>query len=201
MESLFDFAKDPLQNFQIQFSSAEKSITKDVNAMSLATVGKDGKPSLRTVLFKGLLESGFTFYTNYQSQKAQEILLRSEVSLLFFWKEIDQQIRIEGIVQKLSRETSEKYFSTRPRESQIGAWASAQSTELKSLEDLDRVATEVEAKFRGQEIPCPPHWGGFLVRPTMIEFWFGQKGRLHHRYIFEKKNVNDAHWRKYLKFP
>ena len=128
-------------------------------------------------------------------------MLRPEVSLLFFWKEIDQQIRIEGVVQKLSRETSEKYFSTRPRESQIGAWASAQSTELKSLEDLDRAATEAEGKFRGQEIPCPPQWGGFLVRPTMIEFWFGQKGRLHHRYVFEKKNVNDAHWRKYLKFP
>lgn len=201
MESLFDFAKDPLENFKIQFSSAEASVTKDVNAMSLATVGKDGRPSVRTVLFKGLLDNGFTFYTNYQSQKAQEILLRPEVSLLFFWKEIDQQVRIEGLVKKISRENSEKYFSSRPRQSQIGAWASAQSSELQSLEELERVASEVEAKFRGQEIPCPPHWGGFVVDPTLIEFWFGQTGRLHHRYVYEKKNLNDAHWRKYLKFP
>lgn len=194
----FDFQRDPLSNFQGLFSEVEKKITKDPNAMSLATVDLKGKPSLRTVLFKGLREEAFSFYTNYDSEKSRAILENPQVTLLFFWSAFDLQVRIEGTCEKMSRADSEAYFRTRPRLSQIGAWASRQSQRISGAEQLAQWVSEAEQKFLNQEIPCPPHWGGWLVRPRLIEFWFGQQGRLHDRYIYEK---NAANWDRYMKSP
>jgi pyridoxamine 5'-phosphate oxidase len=142
-------------------SKAVAQAIPEPTAMSLATVGKSGAPTVRAVLFKGMVRGGFSFYTNYNSPKAQELIENPQASLLFFWPTLQQQIRICGDVQKLTRKESEEYFKTRPRISQIGAWASDQSQEIPSIDFLNNKASELEKKYHGQEIPCPPHWGGF----------------------------------------
>ncbi|MFN7455392.1 MAG: pyridoxamine 5'-phosphate oxidase [Pseudobdellovibrionaceae bacterium] len=201
----FDLNRNPIDHFKALFAEAEKNVSKDSNAMSLATVGPDGVPSLRTVLFKGLTENGFCFYTNYQSQKARELDSHSRASLLFFWSVMDLQIRIQGLVKKLSAEKSDEYFSSRPRLSQIGAWASAQSARISSLQELEEKVSAYEQKFQGKEIPRPPHWGGYEVIPLQIEFWFGKQGRLHERYVFERSEAQASQgiqqWTTYMKSP
>lgn len=200
MDLNFDFKKDPFENFSELFLLAQKEIPKDPNAMSLATSDMNGNPSVRTVLFKGIVRQGFSFYTNYQSQKSQELLQTGKASLLFYWPPLDIQIRITGDVEKLTRAESEKYFSSRPRLSQLGAWASHQSHEISSSAELQAKVDEFDRKFQAQEIPCPEHWGGFHVLPLEIEFWFGKQGRLHERYVYQRADQKQA-WKRLQKSP
>lgn len=169
----------------------------DPTAMSLATVSNSGLPSVRTVLFKGLVRNGFSFYTNYESQKGRELVEHPQTGLLFHWSFLEQQVRIEGTAEKLTRSESEAYFRSRDRLSQIGAWASEQSREIPDPNWLIKRFEEFEKKFPDQ-VPCPPHWGGFRVEPRAMEFWFGRPGRLHERYVYERQASG---WRKSRKSP
>lgn len=195
----FDFKKDPLENFLELYKAAQAKGVPDANAMTLATVNKENQPSVRVVLFKGLIDRGFSFYTNYEGRKAKDIEYNHKVGVNFFWPQLDQQIRIEGTVQKISYIESEKYFSTRPRLSQIGAWASQQSEEIVSFESFKTKFDSIEKKFQGQIVPCPPNWGGYRIEPNDIEFWFGKLGRLHERYVYQKMTNGD--WKRFLRSP
>lgn len=192
MAASFDFKKDPFLHFEDLFKEAKSKVPKDPNAMSLATVSKSGFPSVRTVLLKGIVRGGFAFYTNYHGPKSKDLLETKKAALLFYWPVMDTQVRIEGLVEKLTRQESEQYFATRPRLSQLGAWASDQSRKIKSHEELEAKVAEFDKKFMGQEVPCPENWGGFHVLPLKFEFWFGRSGRLHERYVFERKDLKSA---------
>ncbi len=194
----FDFKKDPIENFLKLFSEAQVKGIPDANAMALSTVDAENKPSVRIVLYKGMVRRGFSFYTNYNGRKAQEIEGNKYIAALFFWSHLDRQIRIEGAVEKLTREESELYFATRPRLSQLGAWTSNQSEKIESFESFQKKLNEIDERFAGQPVPCPPHWGGYRVEPQEFEFWFGKNGRLHERYIY-KKNGDD--WNRFLRAP
>jgi len=185
----FNSSDSPIDSFLKYYNRAEELKIKTANAMQLATVDDDNHPRVRTVLFKGLLRGGFSFYTNYNSIKAQQLNSNPKVSALFFWTEMDIQIRLNGVCAKSTREESEQYFSSRPRESQLGAWASQQSEKLQSYQELELRYKELEKKFFGKPIPCPEHWGGYLIKPTEIEFWFGKVGRMHERYLYQFINM------------
>ena len=157
------------------------------SAMILSTVSKSGKPSSRVVLLKAVDVDEFVFYTNYNSRKAQDLAQNPHATLLFYWPELERQIRVEGLVNKVSRETSKQYFSTRPRESQIGAWASPQSKVVSARQDLEDNYAVVKEKYLGQEVPCPPHWGGYALKPSQIEFWQCRSNRLHDRFCFKRE--------------
>lgn len=191
---------DPFRQFLTEFRKAEEAGISQPEAMSLATSGSSGQPSLRTVLFKGLVRGGFSFYTNYESTKARELAENPRASLLFFWEPLAQQVRVEGRVAKLTREESEAYFRTRPRLSQLGAWASAQSQRIGSTAELQAKVDAVDERYRNQEVPCPPHWGGYQLVPVTIEFWYGKAGRLHERFVYERKTPEDA-WSIHMKSP
>ena len=200
MSASFDFQRDPFDHFQEQFSIAQKKIPKDPNAMSLATVSPEGQPSVRTVLFKGLVRNGFSFYTNYESPKARDLISARKAGLLFYWPALDQQIRIDGLVEKLTGEESDQYFATRPRLSQLGAWASHQSQKIANHEELEKRVAELDRNYAGQNVPRPPHWGGFHVLPLKIEFWFAREGRLHERYVYERKDLASP-WQTSMRSP
>jgi pyridoxamine 5'-phosphate oxidase len=200
MSASFDFLKDPFEHFSELFSDAKLKIPKDPNAMSLATVSKDGVPSVRTVLFKGLVRDGFSFYTNYESPKAQDLIATEKAALLFYWPSLDMQIRLQGPVKKLTREESENYFATRPRLSQLGAWASHQSQKIKDHEELEQRVKDFDQKFANQNVPCPPYWGGFHLLPLKFEFWFARSGRLHERYVYERQTLQAA-WETSVRSP
>jgi pyridoxamine 5'-phosphate oxidase len=197
----FNFELDPIDSFQVELGRATNVILKDPNAMALATVNENLSPSSRVVLYKGLLRGGLSFYTNYDSEKAQSLSKNGKASALFYWNLLDEQIRFEGEVEKLSREENEVYFRSRPRLSQIGAWASIQSQEIPSREYLDQRVMDFEKKYKEQEIPCPPNWGGFILHPLLIEFWFGQSGRLHDRFVFTRESIRQDTWRRFRKSP
>lgn len=184
---------DPLKDFQSWFNYAVSKGEPEPNAMSLAT-SVDGKPHLRIVLFKGISDDSFCFYTNYESNKANEIFQNSNVALCFHWKTLNLQVRVEGQAFKMSHEESGKYFSSRPRASQISAWASKQSREIKDRDQLLEQFKAVEVKFSNEKvIPCPPFWGGFRLIPQTIELWIGRKDRLHDRFLFiRQKNSWEA---------
>jgi pyridoxamine 5'-phosphate oxidase len=198
---------DPFEIFSQELKKAVDLKMPEPTAFSLATVGVDGMPNVRTLLFKGLSEKiiddkslkSFTFYTNYQSEKAEQ-LESGKAGMLFFWPTLAQQIRIEGFVEKVTRKESEDYFNTRPRLSQIGAWASQQSKEIPNPEFLQKQVTDIEKRFENQPVPCPPNWGGYRLIPLSIEFWFGREGRLHDRFVFERKDFNQP-WRQFMKSP
>jgi pyridoxamine 5'-phosphate oxidase len=197
-ETDFDFALDPLVSLQKQILRAKNTGIQDANAMSLATADKYGLPSVRAVLFKGLVRDGLSFYTNYNSPKAQALVLNPRAALLFFWESLHTQIRISGTVDKTTRAESEAYFATRARLSQAGAWASDQSKEIPSFPYLEEKVDAIEKKYEGKTIPCPPHWGGFRLVPLKVEFWFGRAGRLHERYVFERTSAGSEWQRKLL---
>jgi pyridoxamine 5'-phosphate oxidase len=183
---LNNLIKNPFEQFQHWFDFAVDVDAFYANAMTLSTV-HDSKPSSRVVLLKEMDEKGFVFFTNYTSAKSKEIDENKNAALLFFWKELERQIRIEGVLEKVSAENSNEYFKTRPRESQIGAWASPQSTTITRAE-LEKRVEEFTKKFEGQEVPRPDFWGGFRLVPTRFEFWQGRAGRLHDRFVYENKN-------------
>jgi len=177
-----DVAKNPIKQFKIWMKEALKSEVPEPNAMTLSTVNPDGLPSGRIVLLKALDKNGFTFYTNYTSDKGKDMAKNKNVALTFVWLELERQVRIEGIVKKVSRKNSEKYFQSRPKKSQMGAWVSSQSEVIENRKVLEESMKDLEKKYKNKEVlPCPPHWGGYLVQPVAIEFWQGRRSRLHDR--------------------
>ena len=168
--------------------------------MALATVNEKNQPSVRVVLYKGLIRRGFSFYTNYDGRKGQELEKNKNVAATFFWPHLDQQIRIEGVVERLTSEESDGYFASRARLSQIGAWSSDQSERIESFESFQRKINSIEKKFEGKVIPRPAHWGGYRIIPAEIEFWFGKSGRLHERYIYHSEPDGQS-WNRFLRSP
>lgn len=182
-----DLFADPIKQFEKWFKEAVEGGVSEPNAMGLSTVSNN-RPSSRIVLLKGVDERGFVFYTNYDSRKGSEIEANPWISLNFFWQIQARQIRIEGRIEKVSTEESDEYFKTRPRESQLGAWASSQSTILRSRIDLENELERYIKTYENTEVPRPPHWGGYIVRPVRIEFWQGRESRLHDRFLYEHHN-------------
>jgi pyridoxamine 5'-phosphate oxidase len=188
----------PFLKFQEWFEEAKKSDEREPTAMSLATVDVDNRPSVRMVLLKGFDERGFVFYTNESSRKGRELVFKRDVALCFFWASIDKQIRIEGQVERVSNKEADEYFASRARISQLGAWASKQSSTLESVIELERRLAKYEDKFRVGAIPRPPFWGGYRVHARSIEFWSKGEFRLHDRELFQKK---DGQWVHSLLYP
>lgn len=178
--------RDPIKQFQIWFNDAIAAKLPLPEAMTLATATPDGKPSARMVLLKQVDHDGFVFFTNYNSAKAEQLDANPYAALVFYWSLLDRQVRVEGSVVKTSPQESRDYFRTRPRESQIGAWASSQSQAIESRAVLEQRAQELEALYSNREVDCPEHWGGYRLQPERIEFWKSRIGRLHDRILYQR---------------
>jgi pyridoxamine 5'-phosphate oxidase len=186
-----DLAKSPFVQFARWFDEARHKIAELPEAMTVSTCDSGGVVSSRTCLLKGFDEHGFVFFTNYNSRKGMQIGEYPRAALCFFWAPLDRQVRIEGAVVKTTEQESDAYFATRPRGSQIGAWASSQSAVIPGRGDLDRRFAEIENTYRERQIPRPPHWGGYRVIPLEIEFWQGRADRLHDRFVYRLREPKD----------
>lgn len=184
--------KNPIAQFEKWFKEAMQAEVLEPTAMTLSTVTEDGRPTARVVLLKGVEKNKFSFYTNYQSKKGKELEHNPACALTFFWPELERQVRIEGVSERLETAVSEAYFQSRPRGSQVGAWASPQSSIIKDREILEARVKEIEKRFEGKEVlPKPHQWGGYAVEPFEIEFWQGRASRLHDRIVYYK---NEGEW-------
>jgi pyridoxamine 5'-phosphate oxidase len=180
-------AKDPIEMFRVWFVDARSAGIFLPESVNLATATPDGVPSSRMMLLKGVDERGFVFFTNYESRKSDELVANPQAALTFYWGVLERQVRVEGVVEKISQQESEVYFHTRPRGSRIGAWASKQSAPLENREELDRRFKEFDERYPGNDVPIPPYWGGWRMKPQRIEFWQGRLNRLHDRLRYERR--------------
>ena len=196
----FTDRNDPFALFAEWLKDAEKSEPNDANAMTLATVDEEGLPNARMVLLKDFDDKGFVFYTNYESQKGQEIQATLKAALVFHWKSLRRQVRVRGLVEKVSAAEADAYFNSRPRDSRIGAWASAQSRPLEGRFALEASVAMYTAKYAIGTIPRPPHWSGFRIMPLAIEFWHDRPFRLHDRVVFRRANTTEQ-WTKAKLYP
>jgi pyridoxamine 5'-phosphate oxidase len=186
-----DLDPDPYQQFDRWFAQAREAQPILPEAMTVATAGNDGVVSARVCLLKDVDRRGFVFYTNYDSRKGHQIHENPWVSLCFFWPALERQVRVEGVAIKTTEEESEAYFATRPRGSQLGAWASNQSQVIMGRGELEGKVAEMDATYRDRPVPRPPHWGGYRVIPTFIEFWQGREDRLHDRFVYRLREAKD----------
>ena len=186
-----DLHSDPFAQFERWFAEAREAQPELPEAMTVATAGADGIVSARTCLLKGVDRRGFVFFTNFQSRKGSQIHENPRVALCFYWPRLDRQVRVEGVAIKVTEQEADGYFATRPRGSQLGAWASQQSQVLMGRGDLDARVKALEAAYRDRDVPRPPHWGGYRVIPTSIEFWQGRQDRLHDRFVYTLRDAKD----------
>jgi pyridoxamine 5'-phosphate oxidase len=197
MDPLYSTA---LSTFADLLAQAKQSIDPEPTAMTVATVGRDGRPAARTVLLKGFDQRGFVFYTNFSSRKGRQLAANPQAALLFHWRHLRDgvQVKIEGTVEPVSAEEADAYFASRPRGSQLGAWASLQSQPLASREQFEKRYADVEKQYEDASVPRPPHWSGFRVVPERIEFWYGAQFRLHERQCYERSN---GVWSQVILYP
>ncbi len=193
-----DLYSEALERFEQVYSQAREHGISEYNAMSLATVDSEGRPDVRIVLLKDFDATGFVFYTNLHSVKGEHLQHNPNASLCFFWRELYLQVRIDGRVETVSEAEADAYFATRVRGSQIGAWASAQSHPLASRSALEELTREYQTKFANDDVPRPPHWSGYRLKPRRMEFWVGRESRLHERTLY---SLEDGTWRKGLLNP
>jgi pyridoxamine 5'-phosphate oxidase len=187
-----DLFEDPLAQFRAWLEAAEAAGEALPNAMAVATADAQGRPSVRHVLLRGLDDRGFSFYTNRESRKGRQLAENPHAALVFLWKVLDRQVNVTGVASTLPDEESDAYFAARPRDARIGAWASAQSTAIDGRTDLDERVRAAEGRYAGADVPRPPYWGGYVVRPETIEFWQGRTHRLHDRFLY---TLGEAGWR------
>jgi len=182
--------KDPVRQFEKWMQDALNADVMEPHAMTLTTVNKDGKPSSRIVLLRDFGMDGFVFYTNYNSKKGRDIMDNPNVAMNFFWPQVERQVRLEGVLEKVEGKISDEYFKSRPRESKIGAWVSEQSQEINDRSFLEEKFISLSQKYPGEEIPRPSYWGGYVMKPTFMEFWQGRPGRMHDRISYLLKGSN-----------
>lgn len=194
-------SEDPFKLFEAWLEKAGKEEPNDPGAMSLATVSKDGMPNVRMVLLKGVDENGFVFYTNLESQKGEELAATKVAALCFHWKSIRRSVRVQGAVEQVSDEEADAYFASRPKDSQIGAWASEQSRTLEGRFELETAVAKYAAKYALTKVPRPPQWSGFRLRPERMEFWRDRWYRLHDRKVFKRTDVESGAWQTERLYP